>query len=292
MSVTSTPLKPISKKRELSSPEELSELKKNKTEETEDSSMADTTKHDGAGTSSSTSITLQEDDLKKIAEFLKDAFETKLTEMASSIVTGVLEGLQTKVATLEKENMDLRDRVEKLEAKADAAEQYSRRNCLRIAGVPEDQAADTDRYVLDLSRAIGEEIVLTDIERSHRVGKPSLGRTRDIIVKFASYRTRRKVYGARTLTKDSGYAGVFINEDLTKPRNKLLLKARKMVKTSILKSAWSSDGNILVRDKDDERHRILYESDLAVFGPVPKLRGEVDSAGTVAGASVPVTPME
>ena len=61
--------------------------------------------------------------------------------MASSIVTGVLEGLQTKVATLEKENQDLRDRVEKLEAKADAAEQYSRRNCLRIAGVPEDQAA-------------------------------------------------------------------------------------------------------------------------------------------------------
>ena len=48
MSVTSTTLKPISKKRELSSPEELSELKKNKTEETEDSSMADTTKHDGA----------------------------------------------------------------------------------------------------------------------------------------------------------------------------------------------------------------------------------------------------
>ena len=59
MSVTSTPLKPISKKRELSSPEELSELKKNKTEEIEDSSMADTTKHDGAGTSSSTSVTLQ-----------------------------------------------------------------------------------------------------------------------------------------------------------------------------------------------------------------------------------------
>ena len=88
--------------------------------------------------------------------------------------TGVLEGLQTKVATLEKENQDLRDRVEKLEAKADAAEQYSRRNCLRITGVPEDKAADTDRYVLDLSRAIGEEIVLTDIERSHHAGNLQL----------------------------------------------------------------------------------------------------------------------
>ena len=278
MSVTSTPLKPISKKRELSSPEELIELKKNKTDETGDSAMAE-------GTSS---VTLQESDLKTIADFLKDAFETKLTEMANAIVTGVLEGIQTKVSTLEKENQNLRERVEKLEAKADAAEQYSRRNCLRIAGVPENEAADTDSFVLDLSRAIGAEIALTDIERSHRVGRPSTGRTRDIIVKFASYRTRRKVYGARIATKDSGYAGIYINEDLTKPRNKLLLKARKMAKTNILKSAWSSDGNILVRDSSDERHRIITETDLAVFGPVPKLRGEVDLAGTAE----PHAPME
>ena len=43
MSITSTPLKPISKKRELSSPEELIELKKNKTAETGDSVMAEGT---------------------------------------------------------------------------------------------------------------------------------------------------------------------------------------------------------------------------------------------------------
>ena len=48
-----------------------------------------------------------------------------------------------------------------------------------------------------------------------------------------------------------------------------------------------------MRDKDTERYRILSESDLTVFGPVPKLRGEVDSAaGTVAGTPAPVTSME
>ena len=284
MSLTSTPLKQVSKKRELSSPEELNELKKNKIEESQVSTMTTA----GSGTS----ITLHEDDLKTIAEFLKGAFDPKLTEMVNSIVTGVLDGLRDKVTKLEKENKDLRERVEKLEAKADVAEQYSRRNCLRIAGVPEDQAADTDSYIIGLSRAIGEEIALSDIERSHRVGKPSLGRTRDIIVKFASYRTRRKVYGARTSTKDSGYPGIYINEDLTKPRNKLLLKARKMVKAGNFKSAWSSDGNILVRDKDDEKHRILTESDLAAFGPVPKLRGEEDPVGAVAVEPATVTPMD
>ena len=47
-----------------------------------------------------------------------------------------------------------------------------------------------------------------------------------------------------------------------------------------------------MHDKEDDRHRILSESDLAVFGPVPKIKGKVDSAGTVAGAPAPVTPME
>lgn len=184
-----------------------------------------------------------------------------------------------QINKLRKENRDLLERVAKLEIRADVAEQYSRRNCLRIAGVPENEAEDTDAYMIDLSKAIGAEVTLSDIERSHRVGKPSTvthhsSRPRDIIVKFSSYRTRRKVYGARTSTKTSGYNGVYINEDLTKPRNKLLLKARKMVKDKRLKSAWSSDGNILVRDLRDTKHRIMSEGDLSVFGPVPMLRGE------------------
>ena len=68
--------------------------------------MADGAKTDSEGTSSSTSIILKENDLKTIAQFLKDAFDPKLYEMVKSIVTGMLEGLQTKVTTLEKENKD------------------------------------------------------------------------------------------------------------------------------------------------------------------------------------------
>ena len=131
-------------------------------------------------------------------------------------------------------------------------------------------------------RAIEADVSIDDIERSHRVGKPrSFGRPRDMIVKFVSYRVRRRVYGARTKTKDKGYRGVYINEDLTKPRSKLLLKARKMVKLGQLASAWSSDGTILVRDLRDTKHRIASDSDLAVFGPVPVI---ADQANNQAGS--------
>ena len=206
--------------------------------------------------------------------------------MVNTIVSGVVEGLNLTIQSLQKENRGLKARVELLEAKVDAAEQYSRRNCLRIAGVPENQSENTDVYVIDFTRAIDAEVTLDDIERSHRVGKRrDSGRPRDIIVKFSSYRARRKVYGARTKTKDSGYRGVYINEDLTKSRNMLLMKARNMVKTKHIHSAWSSDGTILVRDLADNKHRIISENDLALFGPVPKLRGEqstTDSQGILA----------
>ena len=304
MNSKSTPLRPASKKRELSSPEELLELKKNKLSSLKDnkqsesfveqsdsvtsdlSIMADEKAINNAGVQRATSgttstITLQETDLITIADILRQTFEPQMSYMAKSIVDGVIAGLNSTIQALQKENKSLRDRVEMLEARADASEQYSRRNCLRIAGVPEDANENTDVYIIDLARAIEADVSLDDIERSHRVGKQiaSSSRPRDIIVKFLSYRTRRKFYGARTKTKKSGYTGVFINEDLTKPRRKLLLKARQMVKFRHLNSAWSSDGNILVRDSSGTKHRITREADLAVFGPVPQLQGEKTAAG-------------
>lgn len=296
MNVTSTPVSSTtSKKRELTSPEDLSELKKNRLlSESSKSDISDisnlsimadqdvqanvepaVTNIPPSGTSSQNVITLKDTDIQTIAGILRETFAPQLTEMVNTIVSGVVEGLNLTIQSLQKENRGLKARVELLEAKVDAAEQYSRRNCLRIAGVPENQSENTDVYVIDLTRAIDAEVTLDDIERSHRVGKRrDSGRPRDIIVKFSSYRTRRKVYGARTKTKDSGYRGVYINEDLTKLRNMLLMKARNMVKTKHIHSAWSSDGTILVRDLADNKHRIISENDLALFGPVPKLRGE------------------
>ena len=265
MSVTSTPSRPagISQKRELSSPEDLVEPKKNKVlaetgldnSELFDMStmdVGDSQSVDQTLSSSENVISLKEADLSTIATVIKQAFEPQIKEMISSIVEGVVSGLNSTIASLRQENAELKARIEMLENRAEAAEQYSRRNCLRIAGVPENQSENTDVYVIDLSRATEAEVSLDDIERSHRVGKPkNAGRPRDIIVKISSYRTRRKLYEARTKTRDRGYRGVYINEDLTKSRSKLLLKARKMVKNKLVKSAWSSDGNILVRDLRD-----------------------------------------
>ena len=163
MNTTSTPIcSSNTKKKELTSPEDLNELKKNKllSESGSDTSydisnlsvMADTVEPATTSEQSPLSqITLKENDLKTIADILRNTFEPQVTAMISSIVKGVLDGLTSHVKAVEKENDSLRTRVAFLEAKSDAAEQYSRRNCLRIAGVSENATENTDSYVVELA---------------------------------------------------------------------------------------------------------------------------------------------
>ena len=80
--------------------------------------------------------------------------------------------------------------------------------------------------------------------------------------------------------KDRGHKGAFINEDITKLRSEYLYEARKLLKSSKLKGAWSSDGTILVKDNGDKAHRINSLNDLAGFGYVPPLPKPGTSAGT------------
>ena len=137
--------------------------------------------------------------------------------MVDSVVVGVLKGLFDRISSLAKVNQDLVkenkvlvERVESLERQADQAEQYIRRNCLRVSGLKEEENENTDGLILKIASAVGSDIVLSDIDRSHRVGNPkgARGRPRDIIVKFATYRSGFNLYRKRTSSKDTGYRGV------------------------------------------------------------------------------------
>ena len=68
------------------------------------------------------------------------------------------------------------------------------------------------------------------------LGGPRKARSkpRDIIVKLATYRNRLTFYKQRTLLKERGHTGVFVNEDLTKFRSGLLYDARRLAKVSLV----------------------------------------------------------
>ena len=267
MSCEDTPVTTISKKRELTSPDFDIDSKKNKCasassvsdlvfdisidlENSDKSSETMASNVTSSASAPSPHIVIPPTELLKISEMLKDTSRGEIVGMVDSVVTGVLKGLQDRIASLEisnkalvQENKTLVTRLETLEKQADQAKQYSRRNCLRISGVSEEENENTDGIVLKLASDIGCDTKLPHIDRSHRIGNPKkkTSKPRDIIVKCSTYRYRQAFYKQRTVLKDNGHRGVFVNEDLMKVRSGILYEARKLLKAEVVKRAWSSD---------------------------------------------------
>ncbi len=219
-------------------------------------------------------ISLSEEAIQKISDTLIATFRVHIETIVENVVTSVISKLTSKLDLLEDvntklciENSELKAKVNLLELKLDDQEQYSRRNLVRISGIEEHKGENTDDLVLDLSRKIGSNLTLTELDRTHRVGKPSPNKPRDIIVKFTSYRARQELYLCRKELKDHGFEKTFINEDLTAKRSALLFSARSLTKTGHLLGAWSSDGKILIKDRNSKIIKVNTASDLTAFKP-------------------------
>ena len=210
----------------------------------------------------------------QLSTYFKADMSTMIEELINKLVPVLIQSthaeLVNRIESVESENSTLRERVQQLELEADRAQQYSRRNCLRVSGLPEAQSENTDDIILDMAKAAGANLSLEEIDRSHRVGKPKApnARPRDIIVKFISYRARQKLYKKRAaLRAVNNYKRSYINEDLTKKRSSLLYAARQLAKQHVILSTWSSDGTVLVKNREDRIHVINSEEDLTYFQP-------------------------
>ena len=66
----------------------------------------------------------------------------------------------------------LNKKVETMDRSLDHHEQYSRKNCLLIHGVKENEKDDTDEVVIEFfQKEMKEKLSVNDIDRSHRLGK-------------------------------------------------------------------------------------------------------------------------
>ena len=182
---------------------------------------------------------------------------------------------------------DLRKQVTDIEASLDEHEQYSRRNTLRVTGIPFDEEEDLTCKMLSVFNTrlqLKSPLTVANIDRIHRVGDPEIA-NRPVLVKFATYEARHRVYSKRKLLRkeslptpnensdetshsspdadrhidtrskhdnqdenDPDPVPIYINEDLTKLRATLFWKARSLVKNHKLKSSWTVDGKHFVQD--------------------------------------------
>jgi len=110
-----------------------------------------------------------------------------------------------------------------------------------------------------------------DIEISHKLNTWG---NKAIIAKFISHKVKRNLYRARTKLKqvkladvfpDSSYAineqlaQIFINENLTSYRRRIMSRANKKSRDGELLSAWSMDGTVFVKTLRDGRPIKIFE---------------------------------
>ena len=110
--------------------------------------------------------------------------------------------------------------------KCEKHEQYGRRLCLRIKGLPKktkEDANDVLNQVHDLLKEAEVEIPDAVLDRAHRISKEN----NDAIIRFTTFRHRTLFYRNRKKLKNQS-----IHLDLTKSRLSLLNEARKLIENN------------------------------------------------------------
>ena len=204
----------------------------------------------------------------------KEASLKELIEKNASTLSDIQKTIDDKVNHLQTAVKKQQESIDTLTSNLNTLEQYTRRNNIRIFGVPERRDENTDQIVCQLADKLGVHMSREDIDRSHRVGQPPQqdhqyadalrsGKTkqkaRPIIVKFTSYRTKHAFMKDKRKLKGSG---TVVAEDLTKTNANLLSAAYTNKNTS---AAWSIDGRVYVVVKDGNREkkkRIMSLSEL------------------------------
>ena len=151
------------------------------------------------------------------------------------------------------------------EERSERNDQYSRRNNIKLLFIEEstDSFESAEKSEEKALRVFHEKMGLRYIkpehtEAAHRVGKKVAGKTRPIIVKFVSRKTKQDVIKNRRKLKNSD-PKVVIVEDLTKHTFNLFLQASDHPGTM---GSWTAKGKVFVQDFDSKVYKIDNLSDL------------------------------
>ncbi|XP_041482044.1 uncharacterized protein LOC121429175 [Lytechinus variegatus] len=220
--------------------------------------------------------------IKRLADDVYDVIAAKLEEqVVDKVYKAVnldLKKYMDEVETMKKKMSEMKKETKMLQDENEEAEQYSRRNCLRLYGIPEGPEEKTDELILDVFNSkLGLTVPPDAIDRSHRISpRPRQGdeqrhesssyatasrrtQPRPIIVKFSRYNIRNDVYKARTKLKNANGPKIWLKEDLTARRANLFWE---LVNSKKSKSCWTQDGIIFaIRSRDSKKIRIRSRLD-------------------------------
>ena len=127
----------------------------------------------------------------------------------------------------------------------DRLQQYTRRENIRISGINETDGERLKTRIIELGEEMDGHITESDMYACHRLGANKGNRPRAVIVRFFSRET--KLYflvNKNKLRNKENYRGVYINEDLTPLRSKLLQYVKRQ---DVVESAFTREEKVICR---------------------------------------------
>ena len=191
----------------------------------------------------------------KLNSWMTTFVETKVEEAAAKAVNDYLttEFFKEEVKNYIEEILPTLI-TDPIMARCDDLEQYSRRNNIRIIGVPETAEENTDKITIDLvQQKLGVELKENDICRTHRVGRKKPGQHRQIIVKLTRHNIKSTIMRKKKVLREAG-SDVKIQEDLTHGRLDAIKELNKHKEN--IHTLWTIDGTINIRLKSNREEII------------------------------------
>ena len=232
-------------------------------------------------------------------KFLNTSFEeikAKVGNLENRLDDVVKENkfLKQESSRLSKENTNLVNLTNNLSRDLNDIQQYLRRDCCEITGLPVVHGENTNDLVKRVGLLMDLELHDDDISASHRLpmneasyssrvndGTASNGRTIDkalqfpkIILKFRKrdtkelfYKSRKKLSGETTkdidLSRISDNCNIYIAESLTAKNRVLFKECLKFRRDYKFKYIWTNQGRVYMRrDKDSPSKIISCQADL------------------------------
>ena len=213
------------------------------------------------------------DELEKAQSLVSKQYDTVLLTVKDhkehdENVKNQIQQIEENINNLNKDDYDLL-------VKLDELEQYARRDCLEITGIPVVPNDNPAILIQEASKIIGVNLETSGTSIAHLL--PPSKKVKDrIIVKFAQRAKRDEIYSKRKhlkskRTKDlpsvaceiesdavSQKAQIHINESLTPYRRRLFGRLLQFKPNHGYKFIWTTNGKILLKKIGDLHFKFFY----------------------------------
>jgi hypothetical protein len=181
--------------------------------------------------------------------------ESEINSCANDIVS-----VSNRITTLQSE-------LNKVNRELSTLQQYTRKNCINIVGVPFEKNENITETIKKISASINFDFNSNMIDNCHRLSnKTNQNFPPQIVVKFCRNIDKEKFLQCKTkkgklLAGDLGWENnnniVYINESMSPFNRVLFLKGKELQKQNLLKYVWFRNGNVFVRRNEHSKRMLV-----------------------------------